>query len=201
MSKVKGLQVYDNFLSDQYLNHLKDVFMWSQMIDWKVNLSSRGEREELEKKIFDTQMVCELIKTPYFISPHTKFLCPFLDIMPWTYRAKVNVTFPSEKEPYYLGHHTDQPELDRKHDYYSGVFYMNDSDGYTEVIDPKKLTKKRVDCVENRLAVFPGHWNHTGTTPTNTKARFIINFVFFGEFYPEDIRKTEDNYMKQMLNN
>ena len=112
MSKVKGLQVYDNFLSDQYLNHLKDVFMWSQMIDWKVNLSSRGEREELEKKIFDTQMVCELIKTPYFISSHTKFLCPFLDIMPWTYRAKVNVTFPSEKEPYYLGHHTDQPELD-----------------------------------------------------------------------------------------
>ena len=203
--KITDLKIFDNFLSEKYLNHLKECIIWGEVIDWKINLSSKGEKTNLKDKIFDTQCVCELIKTPYFVSPHTQLLCPFIDIIPWVYRAKINVTFPSEKDTYTLGIHTDNPFLDGKHNYYSGVFYLNDSDGYTEIYNPKDKSispkPQKIECKENRLIVFPGNYSHSGTTPTNVKARYIINFVFFGDIFPENIRKAEQSYVDRFLEN
>ena len=39
---------------------------------------------------------------------------------------------------------------------------------------------------------FPGHFKHTGHTPTNVKSRFLINFVFFGNFHPDLMGQTAD---------
>jgi hypothetical protein len=33
--------------------------------------------------------------------------------------------------------------------------------------------------VENRMITFPSHLRHAGSTPSNTKARFVINFNYF----------------------
>lgn len=195
MTQIKDIKIYDNFLSKEYLNHLQGIFIWSEMVDYRICLTSSGEKESLDKNVFDTQVVCELIRSPYFVSPNAQVLTPFVDVIPCLYRAKVNVTFPSENKPVRLGTHTDISHLDGKHEYYSGVFYLNGTDGHTEITNPKTKKTEIVEGKENRLVVFPGNWKHSGFTPTNTKARYIFNFVFFGDFNPNAIKKSEINYM------
>lgn len=67
------------------------------------------------------------------------------------------------------GYHYDQSFLCKV-----AVYYVNNTDGYTEFECGKK-----VYGVKNRLVIFPSNMKHSGTTCTNAKARFVINFNFF----------------------
>lgn len=53
----------------------------------------------------------------------------------------------------------------------TGVFYLNSNDGETYIEN-----YGTVESIENRFVIFPSNWKHSGTTHTNTKARYVINF-------------------------
>ena len=57
---------------------------------------------------------------------------------------------------------------------YTGIYYVNTNDGYTSFENGDTY-----NSVENRLITFPSHLRHAGSTPSNTKARFVINFNYF----------------------
>jgi len=67
--------------------------------------------------------------------------------------------------------HTDRPE---KH--YVGLYYVNSTDGPTDIGDTT------VECVANRFVLFDGSISHRSTHPTNVKGRVNININMNGFF-------------------
>ena len=56
---------------------------------------------------------------------------------------------------------------------YVGIFYLNTNNGYTELDDGTK-----VDCVANRLLLFPNEMKHRGVSANDTRFKTVINIVF-----------------------
>ena len=75
------------------------------------------------------------------------------------------------------GFHVDVP-----FDCMTGIYYVNDNDGYTEF----KECGTKVESVANRMVTFPSQTLHSGTSCTNNRRRVAINFVYFAaERIPE----------------
>jgi len=83
-------------------------------------------------------------------------------------RVKANLV-PKRDRIFRHGFHYDQSFLCKV-----AVYYVNNTNGYTEFENGKK-----VYGVKNRLVIFPSNMKHSGSTCTNAKARFVINFNFF----------------------
>tara|TARA_B100000287_G_C20443610_1_gene706608 strand:- start:80 stop:685 length:606 start_codon:yes stop_codon:yes gene_type:complete len=73
--------------------------------------------------------------------------------------------------------HVDYPFL--QPNLQTGIYYVNDNNGYTEFEDGTK-----VDSVKGRFIVFPTSMKHTGTTCTNKVYRCVINFNFIANLEP-----------------
>jgi hypothetical protein len=98
-------------------------------------------------------------------------LTPFIDnLKPKALvRIKCNLTTRTH-EIIEHGYHTDQPFSNFK----TGIYYLNDNNGYTKFEDGSK-----VESVANRYVEFDGNILHTGTTCTNSNYRIVINFNYF----------------------
>ena len=55
----------------------------------------------------------------------------------------------------------------------TSIFYFNDNDGQTSF-----ESGGYVKSVSNRLITFPSNIRHSGSTCTNTKARFVLNLNY-----------------------
>ncbi len=84
-------------------------------------------------------------------------------------RAKANLRTVAPEKDMIAGWHTD---YDLKSE--TAVFYVNTNNGYTIF----KEGKEKIDCVENRLVIFPTELEHCGVSCTDNKQRVIINFNF-----------------------
>jgi len=88
-------------------------------------------------------------------------------------KIKANLLLKTKK-PVAFGYHTDYPW---KHKWWTALYYVNSNNGKTLF----EKNKKGVVSKENRLLIFDGRLKHTGTTPTDSKKRVLINFNFFSE--------------------
>lgn len=70
------------------------------------------------------------------------------------------------------GFHYDN--LERNSGMKVAIFYVNTNNGYTKFDDGRK-----VESVENRLAIFDGELFHTGSSCTDENTRVVINFNYF----------------------
>ena len=72
---------------------------------------------------------------------------------------------------------------------YSGIYYVNDSDGDTIIYNekwssqnpyrPENLTEKmRIAPKKNRFVLFDGLYYHTSTNPIENENRVVINMNF-----------------------
>jgi len=66
--------------------------------------------------------------------------------------------------------HIHRPHQDYSFNHKSGVYYVNDNDGYTQVGDHK------IESVKNRFLVFDGSHDHNSTNCTSTPSRVTLNF-------------------------
>ena len=90
------------------------------------------------------------------------------------YRIKANVTMKSAKDIFPYGYHTDQNILKDRPCGKTGVFYLHTTNGPTSFKEGQK-----VDCVENRMVIFPADMEHSGCTHTDNLLRGVINFNWF----------------------
>ncbi len=88
-------------------------------------------------------------------------------------RIKANLQ-PHSEEKYSSGWHWDY-SFDQKpvKNAFVGIFYLNTNNGYTELDDGTK-----VDCVANRLLLFPNEMKHRGVSTNDTRFKSVINIVF-----------------------
>jgi hypothetical protein len=93
-------------------------------------------------------------------------------------KIKMNLNVITKEQVKY-GWHTDYPKENFNNFATVGrtaVYYLTDSDGPTVLkIDDQEVS---VDCVANRFVWFNPSIVHTGTSPTNVKARVLINLNY-----------------------
>lgn len=70
----------------------------------------------------------------------------------------------------------NQWHTDREENHYVGLYYVNSTDGPTDIGDTS------VECVANRFVLFDGSISHRSTHPTNVKSRINININMHGFF-------------------
>lgn len=96
-------------------------------------------------------------------------------------RIKLNLN-PCNSNIIKHGLHVDH--YSQRTDAWTAIYYINTNNGYTLFEDGSKI-----DSIENRLVVFPSTLKHTGTTCTDTYARFVLNL----NFYKDNIKELVDS--------
>ena len=81
-------------------------------------------------------------------------------------RIKVNLLTKTEKIIEH-GFHSDFPNVK------TGIYYLNDCNGYTKFKDGKKIKSEK-----NKYIEFDSNLEHTGTTCTDKKRRVVINLNY-----------------------
>jgi hypothetical protein len=66
---------------------------------------------------------------------------------------------------------------DRDYDCKTGIYYVNDSNGYTVLLDNDK--EINVPCKQNTMLVFDGDLKHKAVSQTDNERRVVINFNYF----------------------
>lgn len=179
------IQVIDNFVPPNALKELTDFFTYN--CDWRWQdscvypLHLEEVREKFRQKDYDYEgtLTCaplddyQLVHMIYtnwtYVSPLK--ITPFFEELGAhaIVRCKANLN-PRTSEIVKHSFHRDFP-FDCK----TAVFYLNTCDGYTEFEE----CGTRVESVAGRVAIFPSHLHHTGTSTTNDKKRIVINTNYF----------------------
>lgn len=87
-------------------------------------------------------------------------------------RIKANLLFRT-KNIKVFDYHTD---FDFKHKWWTAIYYVNTNDGKTIFKNGKEVLSR-----ENRIVIFDGRYEHTGTTCTDEKNRLVINLNYYSK--------------------
>ena len=99
-------------------------------------------------------------------------------------KANLNVRAPENLEH---GFHRDHPWNGK-----TSVFYLNDNDGYTKFQNGQVVKSKA-----NRAVIFDSPELHTGSTPTDVYARYVINLNWVEDGSPQVV--ADDVQLTQKL--
>jgi len=83
-------------------------------------------------------------------------------------KAKINLT-PKTNTVYEHGFHTDIKEPD----VLTAIYYLNTNNGYTAFRDGSKI-----ESIANRMVIFDGSTEHSGTTCTDADSRLVLNINY-----------------------
>lgn len=117
---------------------------------------------------------------PIFYTIKDKF--PELGLL-GTVRCKFNILTRQE-----VGDCYNQPHVDVHYPTYTMLYYLNDCDGDTvlfneiakETDESLQLTiKQRISPKKNRAIIFESNRYHASCNPSNSEARFVMNWVFW----------------------
>tara|TARA_B100000131_G_scaffold45083_1_gene40350 strand:+ start:346 stop:858 length:513 start_codon:yes stop_codon:yes gene_type:complete len=164
-----------NFLDKDAALALREVFLGSD-INWFFHrhIAHIEEKEENNLRQFQfTHMLYDVNKGN--VSPFSVDIMNLFKEKLNCYammRVKANL-IPNTPEIEQHDFHTDflGSILDNM---YTGVYYVNTCDGYTEFESGEKC-----QSIHNKMIIFPSRLKHRGTSCTDDKARVVINFNWF----------------------
>ena len=177
------IEIHDDLLSPKEYREIKNTFLNDKFpLPWYWSDVVQGDYLDVDH-LDNYQMthVCysncspNLQESSGFPSVLPIVNHPDLDIRALV-RIKANL---NHRTPEIIQHgfHVDVP-----FDCMTGIYYVNDNDGYTEF----KECGTKVESVANRMVTFPSQTLHSGTSCTNATRRIAINFVYFAaERIPE----------------
>tara|TARA_B100000902_G_scaffold350059_1_gene359066 strand:- start:82 stop:624 length:543 start_codon:yes stop_codon:yes gene_type:complete len=176
------INIYDSFLPvDQWKNIMMQT-LETGVFQWKYNKAK--VRLENDSSLGNYQFTHLLYSfhgmrdgASHVVSPQIDIVKPILDKIKFLaiHKIKVNLE-PIKKERHYSTWHTDVIGDGNKpcNTMTTAIYYVNTCDGYTEFEDGTK-----VNCVANRLAVFPANIKHRGVSQQDNKVKCVINFNYF----------------------
>ena len=165
------MEVKDNFLSNKHLIQLNELID-SYSFPWffqKEQVDGKDDGYWFSHILYDPNLEKSTFFYPVFniFNSYLKysFLC----------RCIVNL-IPRQETPSISAFHPDfqddvlQPDEDK---ITTAIFYLNTNNGYTEF-----KGRDRIDCVENRLVMFPAKTFHRAVGQTDVIQRIVLNFNF-----------------------
>lgn len=165
------IKIIDNFLDISILNNIKNIIK-SDVYDWclwnKVNPNSKeGQFQFAHVYMNDNNIIKNMDDNiiNFIMQKYTNDTNKNLKIC----RARVNL-FLKTKTNTGFGYHVD---IEDSNDFSTLLFYLEDSNGYTEFKDGQKIQSK-----ENRVIIFPAHIEHQTVSHTDIQFRTNININF-----------------------
>ena len=176
------IKIYDDLLSPKEYREIKNTFLnnkfplpwyWSDVVGDDFLDVDQLDNYQLSHTLYNN-CTPNLEEGSGYVAVNPIINHPDLDIRALI-RIKANLNVRTSKIIRH-GFHVDVP-----FDCMTGIYYVNNNDGYTEFKDGTK-----VESVANRMVTFPSQALHSGTSCTNQKRRVVINFVYFAaEKIPE----------------
>ena len=177
---MNDVYVYDNFLTHNEYDSLYNVF-GSSMLDWyyndTINFSIDGDDSDYNFQFthdiyqFEKSGVLSLQNSEFKLS-YKELIYPILTKLnaKALLRIKFNLNVRTN-EIVVGGFHRDLPNISTP--YKVAVFYLNTNNGYT-------LFKcgSKIESVANRIVIFDGNLEHSGTSCTNQKRRIVLNIDY-----------------------
>tara|TARA_R100001224_G_scaffold17969_1_gene8801 strand:+ start:340 stop:840 length:501 start_codon:yes stop_codon:yes gene_type:complete len=164
------IKVIDNFLKKEEFNILKEsilpepsknYFPWYYQQD-KVFPGDSGKQFT---HVFYTNFKIN--------SEHFDIILPVLNKLNIyaLRKVKINLTLP-EKEFGKYGFHRDFEDEHKVAK--TGIFYFNNTNGPTVFENGESI-----DCIENRMVIFPSHYKHAGSFHTSDGERVVLNINWY----------------------
>lgn len=172
----EGVEVHDNFLTDQYVKHLQSMFYddgfpwnYSQFVGMKAKDSDLSE-EETDNHLYFIHRIYDNLR-PVEHPPFQVFdqLLPILEALEVRSLIRIRALL-YVNQGKIIKHESHQ---DAPYSIKAALLYLNDNNGYTGFDDGTKI-----NSVSNRVALFDGSSYHHSTTPTNCKERLVININY-----------------------
>lgn len=177
-----SIQVIDNFLSQEEHEKLRhkmldsiNVATHSDALPWYIQNSKVGEEDRQDGRIYNYQFIHmfygQFDQTDAYVSEHVSSIYPFHDALKIKVPLKIkgNLT-PITPSIFVYGLHVD---IEAAFKFKTAIYYVNDNDGYTLFENGQK-----VESVANRICIFDGNIQHTGSSCTDQRFRCVINFNF-----------------------
>ena len=169
-----SLTVIDNFLHKDVYVTLRNIVINDQM-NWNFNPGN----VEVNKKSNDYVFTHLIFYNGIILSDKYEYL---LKNIIWKLpnfaalnRAKFNLNTKCSNKIMPTGWHKDYEwNLDYS---YTALLYLSTTDGPTEFYYDGKT--KKVECIDNRVVIFPTETMHQGYTPCNSSARYALNINYF----------------------
>jgi len=172
----EGVEIHDNFLTDQYVKHLQNMF-FDQNFPWSYSpfvgytgQETKLSKEETDNHLYFIHRIYDNLR-PIESSPFQVFdqLLPILEALEVHALVRVRaLLYVNQTEQIKHEVHQDSPYPMK-----AALVYLNDNNGYTGFEDGTK-----VDSVCNRVALFDGSVPHYSATPTNAKERLVLNINY-----------------------
>ncbi len=164
------IEVIDNCVSQEHLHHMQNI-MLNNSFPWFFSNTKVGNDLPSQQDNYDCQFIHLFYHNMKPSSNYGDLIEPVLDILQPSalVRIKANLTTCADKV-YNYPPHVDFFNFNGK----TAIFYLNTNNGYTEFASGEK-----VESVENRLVIFDGNMEHSGTTHTDAKTRAVINFNYY----------------------
>ena len=186
-----NIEVIDNFLDDYEFDKLKRLFLKNSEIGeydennpadgidypwFFYNSTSYNPSKDIDKPD-NYQFVHVFYEFHLSRSEHFESIVPVLEKLnvKSLLRCKANMQMRTEtiiEREFHQDRAVNcNPDIDP---YNIAILYLNTNDGYTRFEDGR-----RVESVENRVAIFSPKLKHSSTTCTDKKRRIVINFNYF----------------------
>ena len=180
---MDDIQIIDNFLDKKYFKELQEI-VFSHNFGWSRSYNEEDGFQFVHQLFLTLPLELsfrdfEELRSPFF----NKFVPVLKELkVSSLMRIKANLLSRTEKRVIH-GWHTDIIVDNYAADYpnlkngKTSILYMNTNNGVTIFED----SKKEVESIENRMAIFPTTTRHTGTTNTDPDIpdRCVINFNYF----------------------
>jgi hypothetical protein len=187
-SYIKGpkLIILDDVLSYNDFIKIKEFVMGVE-IDWHYMPYKVSPFTPVEDgaNLFDFQLVHLFYGQYSPLSEHINIIDPLIKVLEPSAILKIKANLvPATEKNILFGYHTDYQNFNGK----TAIFYINDNNGYTQFENGD-----RVDSVANRLIIFDPSMKHAGSSCTDQKGRFLINFNYY-EWTKKDLSDLDQIY-------
>ena len=168
-------KIIDNFLSQQHHNNIKETLIGeAALFPWYFNHNTI-DINVIDNDLHNFQFthkfyIDNCVTSQYFnelIYPVLQKLNVFSLL-----RVKANLNVVKNTNDIY-GWHTDYNSNKHK----TAIYYVNTNNGKT-LLKNNENEIIEIESIENRIVVFDGNIQHTGTSCTDQKNRCVINFNY-----------------------
>tara|TARA_B100000214_G_scaffold99184_1_gene69081 strand:+ start:224 stop:925 length:702 start_codon:yes stop_codon:yes gene_type:complete len=166
--------VIDNVISEHHQNYIEQL-CFGHKFPWFYNFDPTFPNRVSERgTTFSSLLLSKDTKSEYFqiflpIAFNVYNTLNLQDASIFNCRAFLHIKNESK-----LDDRRDQLHVDQDFPHLAMIYYVNDADGPTEIVDEGKIIK-RVDPKKGRLLVFDGQFEHRSNHPQYND-RCIINF-------------------------
>ena len=169
--KPDEIRVIDNFLDKKTFKDLQNTLLNESQFPWFLNYN-KVKNDGITQ--FTHMFYYDFIPN----SSYYNNLLPFFKILKPNAikRVKANLTIKaSEVKPYNL--HQDFDDNLSLNQMKTAIYFLNTTNGPS--IFENNFQVQKIDCIENRIIIFPTKILHAGSSHTNAQVRGVINFNWF----------------------